>query len=131
MKQWRFTLITTVALALMLSAVFAFADEEKKEKAGEEVTMTGEVLDLYCYMQHPDDGQGAEHAKCAKSCISRGLPIGFMAEGEVYLIIGSDHNSAAEMVAEFAGKESTITGIVITHHGVKAIELVSIAEPKS
>ena len=91
-----------------------------------EVTMTGEVLDLYCFMNHPDDGQGPSHAKCAKACINKGLPIGFMSGGEVYLIVGKDHESAAGMVAEYAGAQSTITGKLIKHHGMKAIELASI-----
>jgi hypothetical protein len=119
----------------------AYADKDKdmgKDKAmksgedaeshgnNQEVTMTGEVLDMYCFMNHPDDGQGADHAKCAKTCINKGLPIGFMSGGEVYLIVGKDHESAAGMVAEYAGAQSTITGTLIKHHGMKAIELASI-----
>ena len=94
--------------------------------------MTGEVLDLYCYMGHPESATGAEHAKCAKACISKGLPIGFLtADGTMYLIIGKDHASASTDVAEFVGKKSTITGHVTEQKGMKAIELVSIADAKS
>jgi hypothetical protein len=100
--------------------------EMKKEMAEGDVTLKGEVLDLYCYMKHPDSGQGAEHAKCAKSCIRKGLPIGFLADGEVYLIIGKEHESAKDMVVDFAGSQSVLKGTLVTHHGVKAIEIASI-----
>jgi hypothetical protein len=53
-----------------------------------------------------------------------------MENGVVYLIIGSNHESPNAKVADFAGRQSTITGVVHEQKGVKAIELVSIAEAK-
>lgn len=105
-------------------------DDHGKTEGKKEVTMTGEILDMYCFMNHPDTGQGPDHAKCAASCINKGLPIGFMSNGEVYLVTGKDHDPVASMVAEYAGKQSKVKGIVTTHHGVKALELISI-EPAS
>lgn len=123
-------LLVAVAVGIMLAAtpVALLADKgmEKKSEATKEVTLEGEVLDLYCFMNHPDNSQGTGHAKCATSCIKKGLPIGFMSDGEVYLIVGKEHNSAADLVADLAGQKSRIKGMLITHHGVKAIELESI-----
>jgi hypothetical protein len=97
------------------------------DKTGE-VTLRGEILDMYCFMKHPENGQGPDHAKCAANCIQKGLPVGFLSEdGTVYLIIGKDHDSVNEMVVEYAGKQAMLTGTVVEHHGVKAIELESIA----
>ena len=94
--------------------------------------MTGEVLDLYCYMQHPESATGADHAKCGSACAAKGLPIGFLtADGTLYLIIGKDHESANATVAEWVGKQSALTGYVTEQKGMKAIELVSIAAAKS
>ncbi len=98
----------------------------KTEQAGKPVTLTGEVLDLYCYMQHPETATGAEHAKCAKSCMAKGLPVGYLVNGKVYTIIGKDHQPVNAMVADYVGTKSTITGRVIDHHGVHAIELATI-----
>jgi len=95
------------------------------------VTLTGEVLDMYCYMEHPANAVGEEHAKCANTCIERGLPVGFLAkDGTVYLIIGSDHNPANDMVKGWAGKQSQITGTIVEHNGMKAINLAGISEVK-
>jgi len=97
-------------------------------QSGKEVILKGEVLDMYCFMNHPETGQGADHAKCARSCIDKGLPIGFLSGGDVYLLLGAEHESASRMVADFAGVQSLITGRLIEHHGVKAIEVSAIAK---
>ena len=117
-----------LAAVLAVGALAALADEGHKhgESANKEVTLQGEVLDLYCYMKHPDDGQGADHIKCAKSCIRKGLPIGFLADGEVYLLIGKDHESAADLVVAFAGTQARLTGTLIVHHDIKSIEVKTI-----
>jgi hypothetical protein len=79
-------------------------------------------------MKHPADGQGAGHTKCAQACIRKGLPIGFLSDGKVYVILGGkDHASAADLVVEYAGARSRLTGMLIEHDGVKSIEVVSIA----
>ena len=117
--------------AMVVVAAVAFAQETKKEEAPTPVTLTGEVLDLYCYMGHPTSATGAEHMKCAQSCIKKGMPVGFMtADGTVYLVIGKDHEPANATLADWAGKKSAITGVVKENKSMKAIEFVSIAEAK-
>ncbi|MCK5617912.1 MAG: hypothetical protein KAJ17_00855, partial [Candidatus Krumholzibacteria bacterium] len=85
------------ALNVVAMAQHEGHSEMKMGDAEGDVTLQGEVLDLYCFMKHPDNGQGAGHAKCAQNCIRKGLPIGFLSDGEVYLIIGQEHESAADM----------------------------------
>jgi len=128
MKHRRFLALAIFA-ALSISAWSVQAQHEghgHDKKADGKVTLEGEVLDMYCFMKHPDTGQGAEHAKCATKCITKGLPIGFLVGEDVYLIVGRDHESAAEMVKDFAGMRSRMTGTIVTHHGVKAIEIEAI-----
>src|SRR5699024_11503361 len=49
-------------------------------------TITGEVLDMSCYMDHGAKGQG--HKKCAQGCLDKGLPAGILAKnGKVYLLV--------------------------------------------
>jgi hypothetical protein len=115
--------------AMMAVAAVAAADDQAKKEEAKPVTITGEVLDLYCYMDHK--ATGPDHAKCATSCIKKGLPAGFLAaDGTVYLITGKDHEPANALVADFAAKKSVITGLVKEQGGIKAIELVSIADAK-
>jgi len=131
-KITRAFLITGLAAFLTLGASQGFAQDKGHEhqgmkmEAGKEVTLKGEVLDMFCYMEHPAKGQGPDHAKCAQSCIRKGLPIGFLSDGEVYLIIGKNHESANDLVVDYAGMQSQLTGKLIEHDGVKAIELNKI-----
>jgi hypothetical protein len=136
--QFASILVLTLVAFVALGTSTAFAQHEdhsghdKMEMKGEQqVTLVGEVLDLYCYMKHPADGQGAEHAKCAQNCIRKGLPIGFISDGVVYVIIGKEHNSAADMMVDYAGMQSRLTGTLIEHDGVKAIEIEKIEKVSS
>ena len=125
--------ILALSMTLILGITgMAIAQHEHHEQAkAKTVTMTGEVLDMTCFMVHPDNAVGMDHAKCAKTCMAKGMPVGFMStDGTVYLLVNPEHDSVNAKVADFAGKKSTITGIVQDHHGVKAIELVSIAAAK-
>jgi len=115
-------------LTVLSSAAFAHEGHEHGKSTARPVTLTGEVIDMTCYLQHPGSATGAGHAKCAKSCIKQGNPVGFLADnGTVYILIGDDHEPVAGKVVEHAGARSTITGVVVEHHGVKGIELASIA----
>ena len=119
------------ATGLVVSTAVAQHDgrtgHDSQGKVTGDVTMKGEILDMYCFMKHPENGQGPGHAKCAANCIRKGLPVGFLGEnGTVYLIVGKEHESANEMVVEYAGKQAMLTGTIVEHHGMKAIELKSI-----
>lgn len=131
-------LATVAALSLGASSVIAHTEGEqhshdkmKGMQEGKAVTLEGEVLDMYCYMKHPKIGQGEEHTKCAKTCIRKGMPIGFLADGEVYLILGKEHESAKDIVVDFAGSQARLTGTLVEHDGVKSIELLKIEKIKA
>jgi len=122
-------ILAVALIAMMAFVAVASADEAKKEEAAKPTTLTGEVVDLSCYMGH--GAMGADHAKCAQGCITKGQPVGFLTtDGTLYLVIGANHEPANPKVADFAGKKSTITGTVKEAKGLKSIELATIAEAK-
>lgn len=100
-----------------------FAQPHDHEAKGKEVELSGEVVDLHCFMLHPDTGKGEKHAKCAKTCMAKGLPIGFLTEGQVYLLLGPGHDSVKGLVAEQAGKTVKLKGVVVEHDGLKALQV--------
>ncbi|RME44480.1 MAG: hypothetical protein D6795_17875 [Deltaproteobacteria bacterium] len=93
---------------------------------GAEVKLTGEVMDLACYMQHPKAGQGPDHAGCARQCILKGLPAGFKVGDTLYLLIGAGHGPIAEKIAPFAGKRAVVTGRVLEADGMKTLVMEKI-----
>lgn len=129
--RFKKTLGSLLSIFIALSISNAVAKDEHEhhkmhDDASAQISLVGEVLDLYCFMKHPENGQGQDHATCAKNCIGKGLPIGFMSDGEVYLLLGKNHESVKDLAADFAGVQARLTGFLVEHDGVKAIDVESI-----
>ena len=97
-------------LAALLLAPPALAAE------GERVTITGEVIDTWCYfsgvMGGPDAVVGSAHHTCALWCSAGGIPVGLLAEdGTVYMVLKMDGD------AETAGGD---TNLHLAAHTVEA-----------
>jgi hypothetical protein len=108
---------TTIAVALLLFAFTTFAADE--------VTLSGEIVDLHCYTSR--GAHGEEHAGCSNACISRDVPAGLLAEdGTLYLLINEKPVSVKEKIAGKAGKKVTAKGKVVERSGVKALQLTSV-----
>ncbi len=84
-------------------------------------TVTGEILDMKCYMASGAHGDG--HRECAATCIDGGSPMGILTDdGTVYLIIkDSKKSNAYDEVAKHAGEKVTLTGTVSEKGGVQAL----------
>ena len=95
---------------------------EKKEElpSGETKKISGEVVDLVCYIDH--NATGARHADCAKTCIAAGLPVALKADdGKTYLLVGEHVPINAEL-AQYAAKKITVEGKVASRDGINMIE---------
>ena len=89
-------------------------------RAAEEGTVTGEIVDLMCYLDH--GAKGEKHSGCAATCISKGGPVGLLtADGQLYLVIGN-HAPMNEKLAPLAGKTVTLKGKKVEKSGMKMIE---------
>lgn len=89
-------------------------------KSGDEITVTGEVLDLACYLDH--GAKGSAHKECAETCIKSGLPVGIKGEdGHLYLLIG-DHKPINDQIAAHAAGTVTVKGKLAQRDGLRAIE---------
>jgi hypothetical protein len=119
------TLIAGMCIAGALTVAYAHDEHghEATPPAGKEpgmVTVTGEVIDMACYLDH--GAMGAKHAACAKTCIESGLPVGIRAaNGTTYLVIGSHQPINAEL-AQYAAKTITLRGKLVTRDGFNMLE---------
>ena len=78
--------VLTVVAGLLPSVAVARADDAK--------SVTGEVVDLMCYLDH--GAKGDKHAGCAEKCIKSGGPVGLLTkDDQLYLVIG-DHQPMNE-----------------------------------
>ncbi len=117
-----------LALVLVFSiAVLASAQTKgaKKAPAAKEATVTGEVVDLGCYLNH--GAKGEAHKECASTCISNGMPMGLLTKtGQLYLLtLNHDDPAPFNQVKGMAASEVKVTGMTFVRNGMKAIEVKS------
>lgn len=91
-------------------------------------TVTGEVIDLSCYLSHKSTGQGRGHRKCAEMCAKKGLPMGIVgADDKVYLLLEDHDNPKGYHEAlEKAAEEITVDGKVVTQGGMTGLVVDSV-----
>ena len=84
-------------------------------------TITGEVLDMACYMKSGAHGDG--HKDCAAGCIKGGSPMGILtSDNKVYLLVENHDKAAAYAEAKkHPGEQVTVTGTVSEKNGISAI----------
>lgn len=94
------------------------------EHAGGTQTITGEVVDLACYLGHGASGAG--HKECAQKCIASGLPVGIKSGDTIYLAVGSAHAPANQELASLAAQQVTVEGEVSERDGVHLIAIKKV-----
>ena len=111
----------------LVAALIVAAMPAQAEQAGEEITVTGEILDMVCYL---DSGlRGKDHKDCAASCIKGGTPVGIKSEedGKVYLVIGY-HKPMNDELAKYAAEIITLRGKHVERDGIHMLENAEIVE---
>jgi len=111
-----------VAPALLVLGVWLAFGQPK----GETVTVKGEVVDLWCYLEGGD--RGADHKKCAVACAKAGNPIGLITEkDEVYVMMGlKDHQPGKEVLIDKMAETVTVEGTLVKKGGVQVIYVSSV-----
>jgi hypothetical protein len=109
-------------MAVLLIGIAGFAQQEKPVQ-----TVKGEVVDLWCYMDH--GARGEKHKACAVACAKMGNPIGIVdSEGNVYVAVGSElHQPDRDRLIEKMAEEVTVTGPVVSRGGMKMIYVKTIS----
>jgi hypothetical protein len=122
--------MTIVGVAMV--AGFAVAHEgeshDGQERGGAAQVVTGEVVDLACYLGEGLKGPG--HRECAQKCIISGLPVGILSDDTVYLAMGCEHGPAYQTLAPLAAKPVTVEGTVAERNGMHlmAVKKVTVNE---
>jgi hypothetical protein len=93
--------------------------------AMQEILVTGEVLDMTCYIA--SNLSGPEHAECARVCIRSGEPAGIKTQdGKVYLLTGEPGHSVNEELAQYAAQVVTIKGKRTVREGFAQLQVEEI-----
>jgi len=122
--------VTLVAIVLLIAAALLLASRIKAaDDTAIEVTLSGTVVDMHCYVTHGI--HDAKHTACANACIARGVPAGFLADdGSLYVLFDEKPFSVKDKVAGLADVPATLKGTLVVRSGIKGIQIQSI-EKKS
>jgi hypothetical protein len=126
----RVAVSATFVLALILSP-FALAHdpaEHGKENlsAGAEKSVTGEIVDMMCYVDH--NAVGETHGQsCGAKCIKGGGPVGIVSDGKAYLVVG-EHKPMNDQLAEYCGKTVTLKGKLADRGGIAMLENAEVVK---
>ena len=116
------------ALSLLSFTAPAFAHDMpgmNGEKAVKK-TITGEVVDMGCYLGH--GAKGEKHISCATKCLNEGMPMGLLTGNGTLYLVTLDHDNADpyNRLKALAGKNVAVTGDLLSRSGMKAIEATAI-----
>jgi hypothetical protein len=103
---------------------------------GERITVTGEIIDTWCYysgvMGGPDSVVGSAHHTCALWCSAAGIPIGLLAEdGTVYTILklgAQDNATGGDTALRLASHTVTADGMFYARDGINYIIVEEVLE---
>lgn len=102
--------------------------------AGERVTVTGEIIDTWCYysgvMGGPEAVVGTAHHTCALWCSAGGIPVGLLGDdGQVYMVlkIADDPASAGgDTQLRLASHEVTADGMLYERDGIRYLVVAEV-----
>ncbi len=117
-----------VALTLSPFALAHDPAEHGKENlsAGAEKSVTGEIVDMMCYVDH--NAVGETHGQsCGTKCIKGGGPVGIVSDGKAYLVVG-EHKPMNDQLAEYCGKTVTLKGKLADRGGIAMLENTEIVK---
>ena len=118
--------VVSVHIALLVLAAHAAGRRfQQAEEPAADVTVTGVVVDMHCYVTR--NAADAEHAGCANACIARGVPAGFLAgDGTLYVLLAEKPVSVKDQVKDLAAVPAKLIGTPVTRGGVRGIRMKSI-----
>jgi hypothetical protein len=122
--------VVATFIASLAFSPLAIAQEHEHGKedlsASAEKTVSGEVVDLMCYIDH--NAVGEKHGQsCGAKCIKSGGPVGIVSEGKAYLVVG-EHKPINDQLADYCGKTITLKGKMADRGGMAMIENAEIVK---
>ncbi|MGY8960334.1 MAG: hypothetical protein ACKVKG_12615 [Alphaproteobacteria bacterium] len=126
----RFNLVPLFAAISM--AFFALSTAPSDAATGKRVSITGEVIDSWCYITEIMFSEGTAHHQCALWCTAGGVPVGIRADdGQVYMVlkVGSDtKNVANPTIMKIQTHRVSVDGDLYERDGIKYLLVSSVTQ---
>ena len=113
---------TLITFAFLVVTTLTPAAQPK----GERVTVKGEVVDMWCYLEGGD--RGPAKRDCATACAKAGNPIGIVdTKGNLFVAGGlKDHQPAQALLIGKMNSDVTVSGTLVKKGGVQMIYIDAV-----
>jgi hypothetical protein len=116
----------TAIAALTFSPLAVAREHEHGSDTASSKEVSGEIVDMMCYVDH--NAVGEKHGQaCGAKCIKSGGPVGIVSDGKAYLVVG-EHKPMNDQLAEYCGKTVTLKGKMAERGGIAMIENAEIVK---
>ena len=118
----RFAAVGVALTFLLGTAMLATAEEKAGEKS-----VTGEVIDTFCYSTM--GAKGAGHKQCGIDCAKTGIPVGLLETGseKIHILLPTkDKTALPDDVISKMGETVTVTGHPHSKGGVEFLTVESV-----
>jgi len=112
--------MTAAALLFFGRIIPVYADAD-------DVKITGEVIDTFCYTALGAKGEG--HRECGLACAKKGAPVAILENGtnKVYVLLpNKDKTALPDAVIDKMGRAATITGHVYSKGSSQFLTVESV-----
>lgn len=119
-------------LTLAVALAFAFSAMTDAEAAkSKRVTVTGEIVDTWCYLTEIMYALGTAHFQCALWCALGGIPVSVKDDaGNVYMVLkveDDDSSVANPRILKILSSRVTVDGDLYERDGVKYLIVNKVA----
>lgn len=124
--------ILTLALAL-LAAAWSGAAGAAEGSAGKRVSVSGELVDTWCYVSEIMYAQGSAHHQCAVWCAVGGIPVSVKDDkGDVYVVLRIEDEDPVDnvRVIKIQSHQVTVNGDLYERDGVRYLVVTEVADDK-
>jgi predicted lipoprotein with Yx(FWY)xxD motif len=114
------------ALAALALFTLPLSAQGMQHNEGDQVTLTGHVIDVYCYSTM--GAKGESHKACATACAKAGEPLAILtSDGTVYMPVSNKPGDPQNpRLLPFVEGEVTVTGLHRLVNGLHTIQIQTI-----
>lgn len=124
--------LARIVAAAAVAAGLAGAAPAMAADAPKRVTVTGEVIDSWCYLSEIMFALGSAHHRCAVWCARGGVPVGILGDdGEVYILLmmEDDPNVVGNLgIMKVQTNELVVEGDLYERDSVKYLAIDTIID---
>jgi hypothetical protein len=123
-------ILAFLGLAMLAAANLSGADAKT---SGKRVSITGEIIDTWCYVSEIMFSEGTAHHQCAIWCAVGGIPVSIKdAKGNVFIILRIEEEDPVDnpRIIKIQSHQVTVNGDLYERDGIKYLIVTQVADDK-